>query len=100
MASKFSRHPAQPRRVKARRNARSRSAGKTAVRAKTSREKVKAFRVRMRAKGMRLVQMWLPETRTAEFAAEARRQSHLANVSSFAAQDQAWVDDQSNWNTG
>jgi hypothetical protein len=68
-------------------------------RAKSSREKVRAYRERMRAKGLRLVQMWFPETRTAEFAAEARRQSRLANASPFAAEDQAWVDAQSNWNT-
>jgi hypothetical protein len=96
MASKFSRRRSQP--LKARRNIRSRSTGKTAARPKTSREKVGAFRARMRAKGMRLVQMWLPETRTAEFASEARRQARLANVSSFAAGDQAWVDAQSSWN--
>ena len=67
--------------------------------AKTSREKVRAYRERMRKKGLRLIQMWLPDTHTAEFAAEARRQSRLANASSFAAQDQAWVDAISDWKT-
>lgn len=61
-------------------------------RAKSSREKVRAYRQRMRAKGLRLVQMWLPDTRKPEFAAEARRQSLLANISPSAAEDQAWVD--------
>lgn len=51
----------------------------------------------MRAKGLRLVQMWLPDTRTPEFAAEARRQSLRANNSRFAAQDQAWVEAMSDW---
>jgi hypothetical protein len=46
----------------------------------------------MRARGFRLVQMWLPDTNTPEFAAEARRQSLIANSSPFAAEDQAWVD--------
>lgn len=59
---------------------------------KTSRDKVRAFRKRMKNKGLRLVQLWLPDTRTAAFAAEARRQSILANKSRFAADDQAWVD--------
>jgi hypothetical protein len=76
------------------------AARKKAHRAKPSREKVRAFRKRMRAKGLRLVQMWLPDTRTAKFAAEAKRQSRLANGSRFAAADQAWVDSLSNWNTG
>jgi Protein of unknown function (DUF3018) len=60
--------------------------------AKSSRDKVRVHRQRMRAKGLRLVQMWLPDTRTAKFAAEARRQSLLANRSRFADADQAWVD--------
>jgi hypothetical protein len=59
---------------------------------RTSREKVEAHRARLRAKGLRPVQMWLPDTRSAEFAAEARRQCLLANSSPFAAEDQAWVD--------
>jgi len=67
--------------------------------ARTSRDKVRAYRKRMRAKGLRLVQMWLPDTRTPEFAAEAHRQSLLANTSPFAAEDQAWVDSISDWNS-
>jgi hypothetical protein len=65
----------------------------------TSRNKVRAYRKRMRAKGLRLVQMWLPDTRTPEFAAEAHRQSLRANSSPFAAEDQAWADSMSDWNT-
>lgn len=67
--------------------------------AKSSRDKVRAYRKRMRGKGLRLVQMWLPDTRTPEFAAEARRQSLLANASPTAAEDQAWVDSISDWNS-
>ncbi len=66
---------------------------------KSSREKVHAFRQRMRLKGLRLVQMWVPDTRTVKFAAEARRQSRLANRSKFAAEDQTWVDSLSDWNS-
>jgi hypothetical protein len=66
---------------------------------KPSRDKVRAYRKRMRAKGFRLVQMWLPDTRKPKFAAEAHRQSLLANRSPFAAEDQAWVDSMSNWKT-
>jgi hypothetical protein len=69
------------------------------ARASASRDKVRAYRKRMRAKGLRLVQMWLPDTRTPEFAAEAHRQSLRANASPFAAEDQAWVDSMSDWNT-
>jgi Protein of unknown function (DUF3018) len=62
------------------------------ARPKSSRDKVRRFRQRMRANGMRLIQIWVPDTRTAEFAKEARRQSLLANVSAHAAEDQSWVD--------
>ncbi len=37
---------------------------------KSSRDKVRAYRKRMRAKGLRLVQIWVPNT-TNEFAAES-----------------------------
>jgi len=46
----------------------------------------------MKAKGMRLIQLWVPDTRTAEFAKEAKRQSLLANRSPHAVGDQSWVD--------
>jgi len=69
------------------------------VQSNSSRDKVRAYRKRMRAKGLRLVQMWLPDTRTPEFAAEAHRQSLRANASPFAAEDQAWVDSMSDWNS-
>ena len=38
--------------------------------AKSSRDKVRAYRKRMRAKGLRLVQIWVPDTKT-ELAAES-----------------------------
>jgi hypothetical protein len=41
---------------------------------------------------MRPVTMWVPDMRSAKFAAEARRQSLLANRSPQAAADQAWAD--------
>jgi len=59
---------------------------------KSSREKVRNYRKRMKANGMRLIQLWVPDTRTAAFAKQAKRQSLLANRSSHAAEDQAWVD--------
>jgi hypothetical protein len=65
----------------------------------TAREKVRRHRKRMRAKGYRLVQMWLPDTRTAEFAREAHLQSLRASNSPTADVDQAWVDSVSWWNS-
>ena len=63
----------------------------------TSREKVRAHRTRLRAKGMRPVTMWVPDMRSPKFAAEARRQCLLANSSPYAAADQAWADSMADW---
>lgn len=66
---------------------------------KSSREKVRSHRERMRAKGYRLVQMWLPDTRTPEFAREAHLQSLRASNSPTAEIDQAYIDSISWWNS-
>lgn len=62
------------------------------VKTATSRDKVRAHRLRLRAQGLRPVQIWVPDTRSAKFAAEARRQCRLLAESRFAAEDQAFVD--------
>jgi hypothetical protein len=59
----------------------------------TSRQKVRAHRERLRAKGFRSVTLWVPDIRSDAFKKEARRQCLLANRSPFAAEDQAWVDE-------
>lgn len=67
---------------------------------KANRERVRAYRARMRAQGMKLVQIWVPDTSSPEYIAEARRQSRLAAESPHAAADQAFVDsiaDTSGW---
>jgi hypothetical protein len=61
-------------------------------RKKATRAKVSAHRARMRAQGMRLLQIWVPDTRSPEFAKEARRQSRMAARSPHAKEDQAFVD--------
>ena len=59
---------------------------------RASREKVQAHRDRLRAQGLRPIQVWVPDTRSRAFAAEARRQSRLVAASRHAAKDQAFVD--------
>ena len=44
---------------------------------KSSHKKMQDYRARLRAAGLRPVQIWVPDTRTAHFAKEARRQSIL-----------------------
>lgn len=43
-----------------------------------SKEKQSRYRRRLRRKGLRPVQIWVPDTRAAGFAGECRRQARLA----------------------
>lgn len=59
---------------------------------KRSRDKVRAYRERLRAQGLRPIQIWVPDTRAPGFAAEAHRQSQAVARSPHAADDQAFID--------
>lgn len=59
---------------------------------KSSRDKVRAHRKRLRAQGLRPIQMWVPDTRAADIAAEAHRESVAIANSPHAAEDQAFID--------
>jgi antidote-toxin recognition MazE-like antitoxin len=58
----------------------------------SSREKVRRHRDKLRAQGLRPVQIWVPDTRSPAFVAEARRQSAAVAASEHANEDQAFVD--------
>ncbi|MGB9368349.1 MAG: antitoxin MazE family protein [Xanthobacteraceae bacterium] len=68
-----------------------------AKRKKATRTKVSAHRARMRAQGMRLLQIWVPDTRSPEFAREARRQSRALARSPQEKEDIAFVESLSSW---
>ncbi|MFI4965009.1 MAG: antitoxin MazE family protein [Caulobacterales bacterium] len=51
-----------------------------------------AYRERMRSQGLRRIDVWVPDVRSPEFAAEARRQSALTATSEYAANDQGFID--------
>lgn len=57
-----------------------------------SRERVRGHRERMRAQGLRPVQIWVPDTRTAAFREAAHRQSLAVARSRSAREDQAFVE--------
>jgi len=57
-----------------------------------SRDKVRTYRERMRTRGLRPIQIWVPDTRTAAFRAEAHRQSLAVARSRLAREDQDFVD--------
>jgi hypothetical protein len=68
--------------------------------AESTRKKVRAYREGLRARGLRPVQIWLPDVRSPEFQAEAHRQSLAVARSPYAPEDQAFVDAISEWNDG
>jgi hypothetical protein len=64
----------------------------TAPKPKSSREKVAEHRARLRAQGLRPIQIWVPDVRAPGFREEARRQSAAVAASTCAADDQAFID--------
>jgi hypothetical protein len=59
---------------------------------KASRDKVRAHRQRLRELGLRPIQIWVPDVRSAVFAREAHRQSLVVATSANEAADQAFID--------
>jgi hypothetical protein len=59
---------------------------------KTSRQKVQAHRRRLRAQGLRPIQIWVPDVRAPGFAEEAHRQSLLVGKSPYEKEDQDFID--------
>ncbi len=55
-------------------------------------ERVRNYRKRMRAQGMRLIQLWVTDVRAPGFAAEAHRQAAAVAASDHAVDDQAFID--------
>ena len=55
-------------------------------------ERVRNYRHRLRAQGLRPVQIWVPDVRSPAFAAEAHRQAVAVSSSERAADDQAFID--------
>jgi Protein of unknown function (DUF3018) len=66
-------------------------------RTKSSRDKVKAHRDRMRRRGMKLIQIWVPDPRSPYFAAEAPRQSRMLANSPTERDDQSFIDAVTDW---
>jgi hypothetical protein len=69
---------------------RRRSTGQRKPRRKSATAKMRAYRERMRAAGMRQVQIWVPDSTSPSLRREARRQSLL--VSRSPAEEQALRD--------
>ena len=61
------------------------------------REKVRAHRERLRRRGLRPIQIWVPDVRSPRFVREAHRQSLLVRAEARERGDQAFVDAISAW---
>ena len=64
---------------------------------KPSRVKVREHRERLRAQGLRPIQIWAPDGRSPAFRTEAHRQSVAIAASAHALDDQAFIDAASDW---
>ena len=62
-----------------------------------SRDKVRAHRERLRRRGVRPIQIWVPDVGSRAFAREAHRQSLLIASEALAREDQEFVDAVSEW---
>ena len=65
--------------------------------ASSSRGRVAARRAALRAKGLRPIQIWVPDTRAPGFAEEARRQSRLIAAEDDFDEVMDWMERQEDW---
>ena len=64
---------------------------------KSVRVKVAEHRDRLRAQGLRPIQIWVPDVRAPSFRSEAHRQSLAVATSAHSREDQAFIDAVSDW---
>ncbi|BCH29602.1 antitoxin MazE [Mesorhizobium sp. L-8-10] len=69
----------------------------SASKPKPVREKVREHRERLRAQGLRPIQIWVPDVRSPSFRTQAHRQSQAVAASAYARGDQAFIDAVSDW---
>ncbi len=64
----------------------------------SSRDKVRTHRERLRAQGLRPIQIWVPDVRAPAFRSEAHKQSLAVAQSAHADDDQSFIDAITDWN--
>ncbi len=67
------------------------------MRSKPSRIKVREHRERLRAPGLRPIEVWVPDVRSPMFRTEAHRQSAAVANSPYEPDDQAFIDIVTDW---
>ena len=68
-------------------------------RASKSRSKVRAYRERLRRRGLRPIEIWVPDVRSRTFAREAHKQSLAVANNAGEHEDQDFVDAIAVWQT-
>lgn len=69
----------------------------TKTSSKSSRDKVRAHRKRLREQGLRPIQIWVPDVNSPAFIKEARRQSRAVARSAQEKEDLAFIDSLADW---
>ena len=64
---------------------------------KPSRVRVREHRERLRAQGLRPIQIWVPDVRAAAFRKQAHKQSLAVSASEHARADQTFIEAVSDW---
>jgi hypothetical protein len=64
---------------------------------KSSRNRVRAHRKRLRQQGLRPIQIWVPDMRSPALVKEAHRQSLAVAKSRHAKEDQEFINTVSEW---
>lgn len=62
-----------------------------------AKERMKGYRARKQASGLRLIQLWVPDTRSKRFAAECKRQSLLLKGDPAEAEALDFIERVADW---
>jgi hypothetical protein len=65
-----------------------------------AKERMRGYRARQQAAGLRLVQLWVPDTRSPRFAAECRRQARLLRNDAAEKDALNFIERAGDWNGG
>jgi hypothetical protein len=60
-------------------------------------ERMRGYRARKQASGLRLIQLWVPDTRSKRFAAECRRQCRLLQGDPAEAETLGFIERAGAW---
>ena len=67
------------------------------MKALKAKERMRCYRGRKQATGLRLIQLWVPDTRSKRFAAECKRQSLLLRNDPAEAETLEFIERVADW---